>query len=312
MLRLGPRLTTVHTLAFSPDARHLLAVGVSHKLGGLLRFDRVALWDLTDPAAEPPARIDTGLDPIAGFWLPDGRLLGVDSRGSWLAVRPDGTDARRAVTTARRPAERMALSADGRRLGLLGRGLVECRPVLGAFDPWGVDLREDDEEPTGAAFAPDGGVLAVLVRGWDGFVRSCGVRTFDADTGTFVTWADTPANSNRLLWSPDGRFLVAGRPDGFDVIDPYTWRASARRSAPGLTAAAFHPSGREFLTADAAGRVQVWNAAEWAGEADLGADRPPARAYEWGVGPVQAVAVSPDGGLAAVAGRAGVAVWDWE
>jgi WD40 repeat protein len=315
MLRLGPRLARVNTLAFSPDGRHLLAVGVRPRLGGLLRSDKVALWDLADPAAEPPTRIDTGLDPVAGFWLPDGRMLGVDSRGSWLAVRPDGTDAARFQAEGHRGRyEPAGVSPDGWRLALIGRDRVDGRPLPGGTGAgWRADLREEDEEPVGAAFSPDGGVLAVLVRGWTGFDRGWGVRTYDADAGTFIRWVDVPDDTNRVAWSPDGRSLVVGRTDGFEVIDPYTWAARARRAAPGLTAAAFHPSGHEFLTADGAGRVQVWDPGEWGPRPGSGEHlRPPARAFEWGVGPVQAVAVSPDGALAAVAGRDGVVVWDLE
>src|SRR4029450_6271857 len=84
MLRLEPRLTTVRTLAFSPDNRYLLAVGVKPGRGGLLTFSRLALYDLADPPATPPLRIDDGLDPVAGFFLPDGRALGVDNRGNWV------------------------------------------------------------------------------------------------------------------------------------------------------------------------------------------------------------------------------------
>ena len=312
MLRLAPRLTRFHTLAFSPDGRYLLAVGVRPLLGGLLRSQKVALWDLLDPTAEPPPRIDTGLDPMAGFFLPDGRLLGVDSRGGWLAVRPDGTDATRFADPTAWPVERAVVSADGRRLALTGRADVECRRVLrrpGGRD-WRANLREEGEVGVGAAFPPGGEVLAALVRGWTASGRAWGVRTYDADTGTFIRWVDAPDDADRLAWSPDGRFLVTAAANRFEVIDPYTWSACARRPAPGLTALAFHPSGAEFLTGDEAGRVKVWPADEWGAAPDLGVGRPPARTFEWGTGPVQALAVSPGGELAAAAGRDGVVVWD--
>ncbi|MBX9579646.1 MAG: WD40 repeat domain-containing protein [Gemmataceae bacterium] len=310
MLRLSPRLTKFNTLAFAPDGRYLLAVGVRSGLGGLLRSQKVTLWDLRDPSAEPPARIDTGLDPTAGYWLPDGRMLGVDNRGGWLAVRPDGTDAARSGHIHTRHGKPADLSPDGRWLAWMTSGLVAWRPVPGGDGMRAADLRDEGEEPAAAAFTPDGEVLAVLVRGWDEFRRAWGVRTYDVAAGEFIRWVDAPDEAGRLLWSPDGRFLVVTTPAGFDAIDPYTWAACARRSPPGLTAAAFHPSGREFLTADGAGRVRVWDCGDWAGGPDLLLKRSPARTFEWGVGAVQALAVSPDGALAAVAGRDGVVVWD--
>ncbi|HJZ54795.1 MAG TPA: hypothetical protein VKE74_07540, partial [Gemmataceae bacterium] len=95
MLRLAPKLTEVRTLGFSPDNRYLLAVGVNPLLGGLLRFSRIGLWDLSDPAANPTLRIDDGLDPVAGFWLPDGRAIGVDNRGSWRIAGVDSGEVAR-------------------------------------------------------------------------------------------------------------------------------------------------------------------------------------------------------------------------
>ncbi|MBX9627315.1 MAG: WD40 repeat domain-containing protein, partial [Gemmataceae bacterium] len=264
MLRLAPRLTRYNSLAFSPDGRYLLAVGVRPRLGGLLRSDKVALWDLRDPGAEPPARIDADLDPAAGYWLPDGRMLGVDNRGGWLAVRPDGTAAARSGPIHTRKGEPVGLSPDGRWLAWFTGGLVAWRPIPGGDGMRVADLADENEEPIGAAFSPGGEVLAVLVHGWDGFVRTWGVRTYDADAfgGQFLAWAAAPDGADRLAWSPDGRFLVAGWPGGFEAIDPYTWRPAARRVVAGarLAAAAFHPSGRELLTADDAGRVRVWDA----------------------------------------------------
>lgn len=310
MLRLPPRLSTVNTLAFSPDGRHLLAVGLRSLVGGLLRYSRLALYDLADPAAEPPVRIDFGLDPTAGHFLTDGRLLGVDSRGSWLAVRPDGTAADRfTVTGPRGRLEPAVLAPDGSRFAQIGPGAVECRRVGPDDICWRAEL-DDREAASAVAFAPRAEAVAVAVKGWPYDERQWGVRVYAGDSGTYLALADAPAETARLAWSPDARYLVAAAPAGFAVIDPYPWATVARRAAPGpgLTAAAFHPAGQTFLTADAGGAVHEWEVGEWDAGGDDGS---PARAFDWGVGPVSALAVSPDGTLGAVAGRGGqVAVWD--
>lgn len=309
MLRLPPRLSTVNTLAFSPDGRHLLAVGRAGGLGGLIRFRRLALYDLADPAAEPPARIDFGLDPTAGHFLPDGRLLGVDNRGSWLAVRPDGTAADRSAAGAHGRYEPAVLAPDGSRFAQIGPNAVVCRPVAPGVAGWRAEL-DDREEASAVAFSPGAEAVAVAVKGWPWAEREWGVQVYAGDSGTHLAWADAPADTARLAWSPDARYLVAAAPAGFAVIDPYPWAAVARRPAPGagLTAAAFHPAGGTFVTADAGGMVHEWEVGEWDAGGD---DGRPARAFDWGVGPVSALAVSPDGTLGAVAGRGGqVAVWD--
>ncbi|MDB5309873.1 MAG: sle [Gemmataceae bacterium] len=317
MLRLGPRLTEVRTLAFSPDNRYLLAVGVNPLLGGLLRFSRVALWDLSDPAAEPGAGINDGLDPIAGFFLPDGRALGVDNRGRWRACRVGGADALEAAYFPRRGrVEPAAVSPDGRWLALVGRGEVECwplyRPPAPERPPWRVEL-DPGYEAVSVSFSPGSEVAAVVIRGERGSVPQSGIEIYELDTGGRVRWSGVE-DAFCTRWSPDVGSLVAVRSDGFAVEDLYTrtLRASRTRPGPRLTDAAFYPSGRVFVTTDTAGQVQLWDTGEW-GDRPRAADeaRPPARELDWGIGSIQALAVSPDGTLGAVAGRRGeVVVWD--
>lgn len=313
MLRLDPRLSRVHTLAISPDNRYLLAVGTRPL--GLLASTRVALWDLADPAAKPPPGIDVGLDPAAGYFLPDGRLLGVDSRGLWKACRPDGTDEFR-LHVRGRPGrvEPAGVSPDGTRLALVGRDGVQCRlltPDSGRGLAWRARL--DGGEPAGAAFSPDSLLLAVAVAGWDGFERVWWLNVHDANGGEFLHRLDAEPDAFTPAWSPDGRFLAAVGRTGFSVTDALTWEPRAARRPAGVrfTAAAVHPAGA-LVTATDTGQVQFWDAGEWdppAGEDD--AVRPPTLVLEWGVGPVQAVAVSPDGTLGAAAGSRGdVVVWD--
>ncbi len=321
MLRLAPRLTTVRTLAFSPDSRHLLAVGVKPLVGGLFSFNRLALWDLADPAATPPARIDNGFDPSAAYFLPDGRLLGVDDRGFTVTAWPDG--GRLSRVEGKPPPQRVeqsALSPDGQWLALIGGRRFRCQSVESGAG-WAAPFPRGFEG-VAAAFSPDDRQLAVLHRNpLDDVLLEDPPRGTVHDTasgtelGTLPRWF---GDLSWLLWSPDGRFVVGCGWSGFRVMPPGAggtavqreW--SNRRPEDNATAAAFHPGGRFLVTGHRGGSLRFWDTGEWAGEFRVRDEsRPPARVLDWGVGPVQALAFSPDGTLGAVAGADGeVVVWD--
>jgi WD40 repeat protein len=66
-------------------------------------------------------------------------------------------------------------------------------------------------------------------------------------------------------------------------------------------AAAFDPTSRHLFAARYDATVHVFDAAGWGCRVR----------YDWGIGPLRAVAVSPDGTLAAAGGERGeVVVWD--
>jgi WD40 repeat protein len=304
MLRLGPRLRSVRMLGFSPDNRFLLAVGMEQRLGGLLRFERLALWDLADPAAVLRPMPDAGFDPQAVFFLPDGLLVGIDSRGSWRVARIDGGRVVGAQSRLRGPYTPAAVSPDGLHAALLGRGEFRCVLLLPNAVGW-EDRHPTYEQPTAAAFSPNGRRVAVA---WvnsdvpDHREAVGGGAVYDVDTGVEVAGRLEWGHRARLAWSPDGtRIAAAGRHEfallGTDLRHGDEW--AGEDDGPALTAAAFHPAGA-FVTADDAGRVVVW---------DAGPE--PGRVLDWGIGAVQALAFSPDGSLGAVAGRRGeVVVWD--
>lgn len=322
MLRLEPRLTTVRTLAFSPDNRYLLAVGAKPGLGGLLTFSRLAVYDLTDPAATPTLRIDDGLDPIAGYFLPDGRALGVDNRGCWVTARVgESVTSRSGPVSGRGRYEPVAVSSDGRRIALIGRDSFRCALLVPgmALSTWEVQTLTPRYGPTCAAFSPDGRLVAVG-DGESEMPRADppGIGTiYNTGTGEEADVFHQRGCAFRLAWSPDGRFLAAVGRSGV-VVYPDDRRYSVavcERSDARLVAAAFHPAGETFVTAEDTGRLLFWDVAEWRHAVDRlarhDASRPPARTLDWGVGKVQALAFSPDGTLGAVAGQRGeVVVWD--
>jgi WD40 repeat protein len=310
MLRLPLTLSEVRTLGFSPDNRYLLAVGRKPLHGGLLRSSPVVLWDLSDPAATPGLRIDDGLDPVAGFWLPDGRALGVDDRGSWQTAAVNGAEViQRGKPDANGRFLPAAVSPDGTRLVLLSRNRVACERLPGAAGgTWEATL-ESRDEAIAAAFSPGGGLLAVARVGLTGFAS---VGLHDAVTGVRVRdLARWGRAIRRMAWSPDGRFLAADSETEFRVVqlDTEATVAIAEGLAWWVPTHAFHPGGSFLATAHVDRLVRLWDVAGWsaASDATLTADR----TFDWGVGDIQALAFSPDGSLGAVAGARGeVVVWD--
>jgi WD40 repeat protein len=100
-----------------------------------------------------------------------------------------------------------------------------------------------------------------------------------------------------------------------------------RLALPGATeridAVAFTPDGGRLLVGSAVGSVRAWDVPDLPPppptDAEDETDVPakvrvrarPARAFDWGIGPVTALAVAPDGLTAAAGGHAGqVVVWD--
>lgn len=98
--------------------------------------------------------------------------------------------------------------------------------------------------------------------------------------------AATLTNGNLSVWHLPTRTLVADR------------------NGPthgGWLSLAFAPHGRRIVTGGIDSTVGVWDAL---------ADGPPLRTFQWGVGPVYAVAFDREGHRAAAAGHCGVLVWD--
>jgi WD40 repeat protein len=117
-----------------------------------------------------------------------------------------------------------------------------------------------------------------------------------------------------LCFGPDGRSLVFSAGRTLFVWDVIAARETHRvhLESKHFMDAAFTPDGRRLITASKEGVARVWEVpsarpegvtSTWTCE----------RSFAWDVGPLRAVAVSPDGTRAAVAGDSGrVVVWDLE
>ncbi len=110
-----------------------------------------------------------------------------------------------------------------------------------------------------------------------------------------------------------GTFAVAFSPCGRKVVYTagrtlFVWDAVAGCEQHQLTNgtkhfldAAFTPDGKRLITVGKEHTAHVWNTSVWECE----------RSFAWKVGPLRAVAVSPDGHRVAVAGDSGqVVMWD--
>jgi WD40 repeat protein len=108
----------------------------------------------------------------------------------------------------------------------------------------------------------------------------------------------------RLAFVPDGRALFVWDPRLLERWDVTARGRVVRVPHPGRASfwgLAVHPSGRLVLTASGDGVVRYWDATTLA----------LVRALRWGIGKLHAVAVSPDGAVAAAGGDKGqVVVWD--
>jgi WD40 repeat protein len=108
-------------------------------------------------------------------------------------------------------------------------------------------------------------------------------------------------------WSPDGRLLAVGTPSGLVVYDVPERRLVQHAWGHGgsVPALAFDPTGTRLFTGGEDEGVREWLVG------DGGLSKGPA--YDWHVGGVWSVAVSPDGLLCAAGGKRGeVVVWDLE
>ncbi|MBN9120924.1 MAG: hypothetical protein J0I06_17525 [Planctomycetes bacterium] len=289
----------VSALAFAP-AGDALAAACS--------YSSPLLWALPatgDPRAlqNPPAYSSSSFT-----FSPDAAVVG------WIAGQERyefdrGTGATRKVRLAPpdeglnsqavcRPAARLILRTVERNVGFRIRGLA----------PDGTEWREawtvgPDNELSGWELAPSGADrFFVWERGWNSLTGRR-LAAPSALTGEVQAVTAVPSLSlSGLAAAPDGSAVV-----GFDASSLYSWRVGEKvqkvrtGTLKHYRALAFHPDGRHLLAGNNDTTARLIDTQTWQ----------VVRQYTWDVGRLSAVAVSPDGALAAAGGAKGkVVVWD--
>ncbi|MGE3808226.1 MAG: WD40 repeat domain-containing protein [Gemmataceae bacterium] len=163
--------------------------------------------------------------------------------------------------------------------------------------------------PAGSlSFSPDGQLLAILTAEWQkkDFQPVVYLRT--TTTGKIVARISTDAFKDLyrhppvLRFSPDCRFLA-----GLSSTSLCIWEMNHAAEAARIKGkkhfkdCVFLPDGRRLVTVSNDALVRVWRTDCWT-ETD---------AYEWKIGKLACVAVSPDGCLLAAGGSTGkIVLWD--
>lgn len=147
-------------------------------------------------------------------------------------------------------------------------------------------------------FSPDGARLAAT-GGLDGDAR---VTVFDVAAQRALFTFEPPATvTHAVAFLPDLRVVVANGRNGYVLSPAGDLQFTLEGHPKQVNAVTVTPDGRRLLTASHDGSIRAW-------DADTGA---PGASFDWGIGPVTALAFAPDG-LTCAAGRADghVVVWD--
>lgn len=284
MLVWKPYSRMIDALAFSPCGRALALAGYCLACRTIDSFTGARLWSVYSNTS-----FGLSLAYTAG-----GDVL-CRPRGVSVRAGTDGTElrtfARWSQSFALAPCGSATFVADGGYQDLLRRYPAE------------------GEEPVAEVQLESGAINRLAVSPNGEWLAAVGCKRF------FLLKADTlevvASAAHRALSS--GAFALAFAPNGETVAytagrELYVWSVAQQREAhkreldtKHFMDAAFTPNGHSLLTVSKEGSVRVWDSATFEC----------VRTYEWEIGPLRAVAVSPDGGRAAAAGGSGrVVVWD--
>ncbi len=338
---------TARCVAFSGDGRYLAAGGSDRErapgeLDGVARVwavadllppdspERAAVVGVVAPLADwltahPPAAVKPvkvvkdHLRPVCSVALsPNGQLLATGSEDRGVILSPMSGEKCYELRLHGGPVHALAFSPDGTTLATADN---DENPLIVLWDVTKRRATErrkligHDGQVYGLAFSGDGRSLASAADDAD---RT--VRVWDVETGTETARLHGHRDTVRAVgWLPDRRTLVSASDDGTARVWHTTLRTNDTVALFGdepakVLAAALTQSGGTLVTADARGGVRFWSVEKLFGGKQAQAEMPvyltsgkPADAREWRV---NALSVSADGQLVAVASPDGVRVWD--
>jgi WD40 repeat protein len=283
----------INCLAISRDGRHLAALrqGVG-----------LELWDLTDDAM---ARLRRPRAPAARLWFgADGRLYeDAIYTGQFVHDWTAGT----AVQLFGKPGHRpFALTPDGTEMVVLQSARSR---KLQRFALRGSKLALVWEAPLGrlwpglVAVSADGGTVAFTYQP-SGDYGTIAVGVHCGRTGEHRhTIAKIRGEPLRVWVNRDGSRVATLNVKQIVVWDPVAGEVAHKFSPEGAKPVwdwADEPTGTQLATAGQT-FVRLWDTATWKETA----------AFDWKIGPVTAVALGPDGTLAAAGSDTGaIVVWD--
>jgi WD40 repeat protein len=291
----------VRSLAFAPDGRRIATTSGSSKY--------VWLWDpTTGQRADKFTDAHRHGNDVARYvaFFPDGRYLAATWEFGGATVWYAESGARASVLNS--PGEglhpdTLAVSPDGSRLFGCGPRLLEwnnptTRPPSSGASPHDRAHERLLRGTPRLGFSPKGTYFCIAE--WH-------MHLFDATTLEPRRVFGAPvgnASAAAFAFTPDETRLVVAFGHSSAV-----WRLDEPDAPPVkcgshgnlVRAVGFLPGGGTVLTAAMDGTVRLW-------DSTTGAET---RSFDWGIGKVQAAAVSPDGTLCAAGGDDGhIVVWD--
>ena len=286
MILLEADPSPVYALRFSPDGARL-AVGT--RAGGLTFFEHYA------PSGEPPPLLTTPVNAID--FSPSGAALATATGLGWFARGADGRPAHprtpsRSVTGVKFVTETLLAVGVGDR-SRAGAGQVEL------WDVPRKTMREPRITAPEGVRAVDANPLRKRLAWAEWGRRAC---VWDVETASPVVIPLAGAPGAVALDATADRVAVAVKWDAavFDCVSRREQFALKGHKGT-LAALVFTPDGRAVVTGSWDGTVRFWDARNGAETAS----------YDFGVGRVTALALSPDGLQLAAGGEAGkICVFD--
>ncbi|MBY0515091.1 MAG: WD40 repeat domain-containing protein [Gemmataceae bacterium] len=294
----------VLSLAFSPGGDALAAA---------VEDQGVFLWNLH--ANGNSVRLDTGVTDRARtlFFSDDGRAVWWGTKEGLKRYDRDDREAAEKPLAAHGMLLRFARTPDGARMA--SEHNFPHRTLTGWSDGaagWEQDwsVTTHDVSVRALAIDPAGARVGMVCQSagkagkwWEEHPTRVELRS--AVSGVVQGHGPCPHHEvAELAFSPDGTQLVAVEKMNlivWAVPEVGTYKVVRNDSRKHFTAACYHPSGRHLLVTSNDESVHVFDTASW--------ER--AARFHWRAGRLRAVAVSPDGTLAAAGTDAGgVVVWD--